>query len=158
MSSLDQLFQETPESTSDFDYAQLTGVRPCNGIHGRFVKLLCLDEEGIPIEATADQRHFHLLEPYFNELRVKSKDPDADWPVVPLFKGNDGRWRFSWHTAARDNPNLALQNQPTDISRGVYRMQVSVPGDLAARFKQTAQSRGLSHTDFLMSLILDAVT
>lgn len=162
MTVIDQLFSENEPSVPGCVYLPLTDVIPCVGIHGRYVKLVCMDGDDLPIEATADQRHFHLLEPYVEELRdYRNAGEGAEYPVIPLFKGNDNRWRFSWHAASRDNPSAA-PSDPTiapenDTPDRAFRMQVSVPSSLAQRFKVAAQRRGLTHTDLLLSLIHQTV-
>ena len=159
MSAIDQLFTEAqPNQTSCF-YLPLTHVEPCSGIHGRYVKLVCVDADDLPIEATADQKHFRLLEPYVEELRKARSETPGEYPVVPVFKGNDGRWRFSWLAAQKDHPHLANPeaDAPENVDRA-FRLQVSVPGTLAYRFKRVAAQRGIPHTDLLLTLIREAVS
>lgn len=159
MTALDDLFRETTPETSDCVYLPLTDAIPLSGPHGRFVKLVCIDDNDLPLEATADQRHFQLLEPYINELRRSRQESDMDWPVIPLFQGHDGKWRFSWLAARRDRPELAAPPEPApEILDRAYRMQVSIPGTLAERFKAAAAAKGMRHTDLLLSLIRAAAT
>lgn len=159
MAALDDLFREHSPEASGCVYLPLTDAVPLTGPHGRFVKLVCIDDAELPIEATADQRHFPLLEPYISELRRARQDSDMDWPVVPLFQGHDGKWRFSWHAARRDMPELAASPEPEpELLDRAYRMQVSIPCTLAERFKATAAAKGMRHTDLLLALIRGAAT
>lgn len=158
MAVLDQLFSDLPELANCL-YLQLTDVVPKVGPSGRFLKLICLDDEGYPLEAIADSKHFHLVEPYFTELRACRESRDLDWPAIPVFRTANDTWRFSWRAALRDHPELQKPEPPeTDLDDRAYRMQVSIPGALARRFKAAASARGLRHTDLLLALIRDAAT
>ena len=78
------------------------------GPHGRFILLVCIDDDDLPIEATADAQHFNLLEPYIDILRQQRQSPEnVTPPVIPVYRGLDGRWRFSWLAACQDYPELA---------------------------------------------------
>lgn len=164
MSAIAELFQEVPPPPN-CEYLLLSDATPCHGIHGPYIKLYCFDDTDLPIEATADAKHFHLLEPYIEILRKARQSPgDFADTTIPVFKGDDGRWRFSWLAASRDYPDRVEPTPspqtyvPDPAMEGrAFRMQVSVPGTLAERFKALAAQRGMRHTDLLLSLIRDAV-
>lgn len=167
MSAIEDLFTEVAPPSIECLYLPLTDACPCESAHGRYIKLYCLDADDLPIEATADNRHFHLLEPYIDLLR-KHRQNYAQWeqPVIPIFKGDDAKWRFSWRAAARDYPELAVSEltpppaytiDPVMAARA-FRLQVSVPGSLAEAFKAHAAQRGMRHTDLLLTMIRNAVT
>lgn len=162
MAALDQLFTDPPELANCL-YLPLTDVVPKVGPMGRFLKLICIDDDGIPLEAIADHRHFHLVDPYFQELRRCRENADLDWPVIPIYQSAGKTWRFSWRTALRDHPELQALEPPAPPENDLaiecaYRMQVSIPGTLAQRFKAAAASRGMRHTELLLALIRDAAT
>lgn len=166
MSAIDDLFIEVPPSVSCL-YLTLTDACPGESAHGRYIKLYCLDADDLPIEAMADHRHFHLLEPYIDLLRQHRQAPlQSDQPVIPVFKGDDGRWRFSWRAATRDYPELASAEPAASpaytpdsaMASRAFRLQVSVPGSLAEAFKAHAAQRGMRHTDLLLTMIQHAVT
>lgn len=167
MTAIDDLFNEVPPAPPSCLYLTLTDAVPLSGPHGRYIKLVCLDTEDLPIEATADSRYFHLLEPYIEVLRQFRRGLNDDaLPMVPVFKGEDGKWRFSWLAAGRDFPERVKSESapaPTytpdpSMAGRAFRMQVSVPGALAEQFKQHAAQRGCTHTDLLLTLIREAVT
>lgn len=168
MSAIEDLFEEAPPSIPSCTYMTLEDAIPCEGVHGRYIKLVCVDGEGLPVQASADARYFDLLEPYIELLR-QARDPESVTtnPVIPVFFGEDHKWRFSWLAAARDYPERApalpspgqpTPSTPADLSDTAYRLQTSVPAELAHRFKQAALARGLTHTQFLTALIRSAVT
>lgn len=162
MSALDQLFLDAPEPAG-CHYLPLVDVVAMTGPHGRYLKLICTDDTELPIEAIVDQRHFPLFEPYFAELRASRTTGDDNWPIVPVYKTPSGTWRFSWVAASQAHPNLRPPEGDPDLNvvaleERAYRMQVSVPGALARRFKRAAAARGVRHTDLLLALIRDAAT
>jgi hypothetical protein len=167
MSAIDDLFTEVPPPPCSNYYLPLSDAIPCQGPHGLYIKLYCLDADELPIEATADARHFHLLEPYIDALRQQRQDYlGVETPVVPVFQGEDNKWRFSWISASREHPELVKPETPAlepytpdpEMEGRAYRMQVSVPGSLAERFKAHAAQRGMRHTDLLLTLIRSALT
>lgn len=158
-SALEEIFSELDVETPSCVYLPLTDVIPCMGIHGRYVKLICLDGNDLPIEVYADSRHFSLLEPYVDELRTyRQTDSGSGYPQVPAFKGNDNRWRFSWRAASQDNPHIPETPTPESVKpERAYRMQVSVPHSVFERFRLVAAERGQTHTDLLLTLIAQTV-
>lgn len=161
MTAIDRLFDDQGEDTTAV-YLTLSDVTAHTGPYGRYLRLHCLDTEGLPVDAIADERYFPLAEPYVQELRDSRNGEASDPPVIPVFLGNDRRWRFSWHAARRDNPAIPYPGPATPASPEhddrAFRMQVSVPGTLANRFKATAASRGMAHTELLLTLIREAVS
>lgn len=139
-------------------------MKTVQGLTGTFYRLTCLSNDGsTEIHATCDEKYREHLRPYL-DLLVKSKEGLAtETPVVPVFQGDDTKWRFSWIGAEKDYPEVkerARQNgaTPTTNGAGVTRLQVNVNTTLANRFKKAALERGMAHTDLLLQLIRDTVT
>lgn len=105
MSTLTSLFD--PPSATASRYVALLDITPDFGPHGRFVRLLCDNDEGATLEATAEESQFPLLEPY-HELLCESRCSAAvETPVVPIVLDRARTWRFSSAGAQLDYPELA---------------------------------------------------
>lgn len=151
-----------------WQYYPLTDCQTINGSTGTFYKLSCTGNDGeAEVIATCDGKYKEHLRPYLELLHGYKEDPiSVETPVVPVFHGDDGRWRFSWYGAERDYPDtkrLREQKEAPSPPNGktavtATRLQVSVSSKLATEFKTAALRRGMSHTDLLLQLVRDTVT
>ena len=152
------------ESTTSCQWLQLQDMKPIKALTGTFYRLTCLADDGATeIQATCDEKWREHLRPYI-DLLVKSRDGHStETPVVPVFRGDDGKWRFAWRGAERDYAHLKDRGPTSSTTKSpsgteVTRLQVSVTAAMAERFKIVAQERGLAHTELLLQLIRDTVT
>lgn len=143
----------------DWRYIPLHALNVVKGQFGRFARLTCLaDEPGQEFSATCDAKYFEHLRPYAELLSEHQRTPGlVEHPVIPVFLGDDGKWRFSWRGAEHDYPqlrkSLVAPNRVTGTPDRPYRLQVTVSPELAQQFKQTAASKGLTHNEYLLDLV-----
>lgn len=169
MSAISDLFA-AGSIPSSCQFLPLVDASAHEGFFGPYLKLYCQDDGDLPIEIVVDARYFPYLEPYIDILRSHREEPETTAPPeVPLYRNTENQWRFSWKAAHRDYPTLTPASPESDTPTSLpepaaipadraYRMQVSVPGELANRFRRRAAAQGLRHTDLLLTLIRDAVS
>ena len=168
MDIFDLLELDSPKTHPNLDcaYYQLVSASRVEGPSGVYCRLVCSDcDLGQEIVATADERYFEQLRPFLTILRDSNLDHlGVEPPVIPLFQGRDGKWRFSHLAAERDYPEstqlpevVAPQPDQT-LDERPYRLQITVTRSLAARFKKAAAEQGLKHSDLLLQLIRGATT
>lgn len=163
MDVFDHFAPATDSPSGLWGYYPLTGCKTIKGFTGTFFRLTCTGDNGEEISATCDNRYREHLRPYLDLLVKSQEGTSTEAPVVPLFHGDDGRWRFSWLGAQHDYPELhphrtADSGTPSSPEGVATRLQVSVSQDLADRFKMRARANGMTHTDLLLELIRGSVT
>lgn len=157
MSTLTSLFDQAPVSGSS-RYVRLLDITPAVGPYGRYVRLLCEEDDGSTFEATADETQFPYLEPYYNLLRQSRQSEAVEGPVVPVFLDLSNTWRFSWLSARKDYPEVISPTiQPPEDDRP-FRLQITVSRSLASAFDQAAAARGFSRGDYLLHLVRSSLT
>lgn len=141
-------------------YHRLVKFAQVDGPNGRYYRLTCQDDGEPEITATCDEAHREHLRPFLDLLVKSEQGLDCEMPLVPLFQGRDGKFRFSTFAAERDYPEIKDHRDISAPSNGsgVTRLQVSCPTSLATEFKKVALNRNMAHTDLLLKLVRDTVT
>lgn len=164
MTDVFQEFQGASDPSSDWEYLQFTDMKTRQGPSGTYYRLTCLKDDGGPeIHATCDGRYREHLRPYLDLLLKSRNGLCTERPVVPLFEGDDGKWRLSTRAAEQDYPEVRnakhVETQEAPVPEGsATRLQVSVSRDIAVRFKRIAAEHGMAHTDYLLQLINATLT
>jgi hypothetical protein len=127
-------------------YLTVEKVRVYNGPTGEYARLIGSDPQNhlSDISITVDGKHFELLDPF-----LTLHEDGIITGKVPIFKGKDGKWRFS---------TLAATPVTTDTEEQSDRLlRVSFPPDVARKVRQDAARIKVSEHDYVRILVREAV-
>jgi hypothetical protein len=162
MQTLSELFRQSWPN-SDNRYVKLLKVVAGSGPYGRFIRLICEDDDGLPLEALADEKRLNHLEPYYKLLQQSQENTAYETPVIPVFLDQSNHLRFSWRTAEQDYPELkgmAKNTEPLGPPEHdrPFRLQVTVSHSLVKAFDRVAANQGLRRQELLLRLVQDALS
>lgn len=134
------------EATSWF---LLTDCVVRQGERCRYAKLTLWpsDDHDGPIHTTVDEEHWAVLSPYLQQLD-QAKQGNGPSVLVPVFKGRDGRWKFSHQVAAAQNSEASTRHELLDERRDLVRLQTYLPPEQREHYRRVAAERGLDIAEF----------
>lgn len=118
----------------------------CNGSTGVYARLSGTNPNDELDVITVDAKHFELLNAYLTQA-----DDGTITGSIPVFVGNNGKWRFS---------TLATAPTPADNSEAEsdYRLlRVSFPPEVARKVREKAARTKLSANDLVRSYVKAAL-
>lgn len=136
-------------------YVRLVQVIPDHGPQGRYVRLVCEGDDGISLQARANESEFEALDPYYELLLQSHASSAVEPPVVPIFREPDGGWHFSSRSAQQDYPQEAPLSPEGE---GFDHLFLKVPKATALSLYQAAMARGFSTQEFLLHLIRSSLS
>jgi hypothetical protein len=124
-------------------FLKVEKVQVFKGPTGEYARVIGWDPENTMSDTciTVDSKHFHILDPF-----LTLSEDGTIVGNVPIFRGKDGKWRFSTLAAV---PQKEEEDEPL--------LRVSFPPDIARKVRQDATRMKVSGHDYVRSLVREAV-